>query len=58
MIHTKYILGNGCYQIINIYISDDTFEVLGQLRHWKVCWTQGNLTTQSINNIMTQQKNI
>jgi hypothetical protein len=27
------------------FISNDTFEVLGQLQHWKVYWTQGNLTT-------------
>jgi hypothetical protein len=43
-IHTKYISGNDCCQII-FFISDDTFEVLGQLHHWKVYWTQGNLTT-------------
>jgi hypothetical protein len=42
-IHTKYISGNDFCQII-FFISDDTFEVLGQLRHWKVYWTQGNLT--------------
>jgi hypothetical protein len=27
------------------FISDDSFKVLGQLRHLKVYWTQGNLTT-------------
>jgi hypothetical protein len=42
-IHTKYILGNDCCQII-FFISDDTFEVLGKQWHWKVYWTQGNLT--------------
>jgi hypothetical protein len=34
-IHTKYISDNDCCQKI-FFISDDTFEVLGQLRHWKV----------------------
>jgi hypothetical protein len=44
-------------QNIIFFISDDTFEVLGQVWHWKAYWTQGNLTMESINNIMTQQKN-